>query len=248
MVVLQRPTSPTAGSTRDERATWASRILLLDDLLHPQFVARIEVGEEQVDGDRFDSVGFEVGHGLPRVVVAERHQDLSLEVQALVDLGHQVTRSQGPRIVAPEAEELGGGGLLVAAQVRLGHVQKGETVAVPLGGDGPGLRARARGDDVGRQCGAENDGLGRGEELRQRHAHLCRQPRDALHHPDPGVRGSAVGFRRPHLVGVAEKDAVGERAAAVDGYPVALAHPLLHDSILRVSAVVHASAGPPVCQ
>ena len=35
--------------------------------------------------------------------------------------------------------------------------------------------------------------------------------------PDLGVGGSAVGLGRPHLVGVAEKDAVGEGAAAVDG-------------------------------
>ena len=183
------------------------------------------MGEEQVDRDGLHALALEVGHGLPHVVVAERDQHLALEVQPLVDLGHQVARRQRPRVVAPEAEELGRGGLAVAAQVRLGHVQERQAVAVAPGGDGARLGAGTRGHDVGGQRGAEDDGLGGGEKLRQRQAHLRRQPGDALHHSHLGVGGSAVGLGRPDLVSVAQKDAVGERAAAVDGDPVVAGHP-----------------------
>ncbi len=224
-MVLQRPTSPTAGNTRDDSATYASGIFLFDDLLHPQLVSRVQVREEKVHRDRLYALALEIAHRLPHIVVAERYQYLAFEVQPLLDFGHQMTRRERLRIVAPEAEEFGCGRLAVAAQVGLGDVEKRKPVSEPLGGDGPRLGARPCGHDVGGQCRPEDDGLGGSEQLRQRQTDLRRQLGDALDHAGLRVGGGAVSLGRPYVVRVAQKDAVSEGPAAVDGDTVVGGHP-----------------------
>ena len=198
---------------RDLTVVAPLRLLLLEDLPHPDLVLGVAVGEQQADADPVDAGVEQLGGGLARVLLAKRRHLLAEHVDPPAHPLHPLARHQGRVVVVGREVEAVG---VRVAEVGLDPALDLQVVLLPGGDDRADLEALAREQPVEHR-GAAVDARGdRAERLLRRRIPLLQGVAGRLHEADRLVVGRRLRLADHERSRLVDDERVGHRPAGVD--------------------------------
>ena len=183
------------------------RECLAHDLPGARLVGGVEERPEVTDGERLDALVLDQpAHALDHLLLVERHDDIAVDVDALVDLGDQAARHElrhrrlHERVDRRDAR----------------RARDPERVAEPLGHQQAGAPALHLGDRVRDHGRADRQQVGLAQQLAALGPGRLGEPLERVHDPVDVRARRGRGLAPDHGPVRGHADRVGERPAYVD--------------------------------